>query len=203
LKEAVSLPVMHLSVYGLKLSEQSSWGKRYLEGSLTLPDDEISAEMQELAMDYLEGQGFVHYEIANFSRPGFFSVHNRVYWNNENYLGLGIAAASHFANYRKTNTGSLTDYISDLNRGRFPEAEWETLNRETEMAETIFLGLRLLDGLSFEAFEKRFGIDFCHRYEKQLGKLKGLGLVEHDQERIRLTKKGIFLANEVFVEFLP
>ncbi|MEL7566659.1 MAG: radical SAM family heme chaperone HemW, partial [Dehalobacterium sp.] len=100
---AIALPITHLSVYGLKLSEHSPWGEYYARGSLILPDEDTFAEMQEQAIDYLTEQGFNHYEIANFALPGFFSVHNRVYWKNGNYLGLGLAASSHWANIRQTN----------------------------------------------------------------------------------------------------
>ncbi|HHT63596.1 MAG TPA: radical SAM family heme chaperone HemW [Clostridia bacterium] len=203
LSYAASLPVTHLSVYGLKLSEQSFWGRSYLNGDLNLPDEDMSAEMQELAMDLLESKGFIHYEIANFARPGFFSVHNRVYWDNGNYLGIGLAASSHFENRRQTNCAALNTYLAQLEQGKFPVGAQEILDRETEMGETVFLGLRILDGLSFHSFQQRYGVDFRQRYENQIEKLKRLGLVEYDNDRIKLTKKGIFLANEVFLEFLP
>lgn len=203
LANAVSLPVTHISAYGLKLSEQSFWGKCYAEGTLKLPDQDLSADMQELAMDYLKDKGFVHYEIANFARPGFFSSHNRVYWNNGNYLGLGLAAASHYANVRQTNEADLISYLLKMNQGRLPIAEREVLDLAMEMGETVFLGLRLMEGLSLNRFKKLFGIDLIEHYEKQVEKLAKLGLLTYDHRRIRLTQKGIFLANEVFMEFLP
>lgn len=203
LTAAAALPVTHLSVYGLKLSEDSFWGKRCAKGYLILPDEDASAEMQELAMDYLREQGYDHYEIANFALPGYFSVHNRVYWNNENYLGLGVAASSHWGNIRQTNLTTLPSYLEELKRGRFPTADWEAVDKETEMGETIFLGLRLLSGLDIGSFEQRFRVDFENKYRKQIEKLMRLGLVEYTKDMIKLTRKGIFLANEVFIEFLP
>lgn len=203
LAAARALPVTHLSVYGLKLSEHSPWGERYAKGCLILPDEDTSADMQELAMEYLKEQGYGHYEIANFALPGFFSVHNRVYWNNGNYLGLGLAASSHWSNIRQTNCTSFPSYIRELKKGRFPVADREVADRETEMGETIFLGLRLLAGLDLRKFKQRFQVDLEKKYQKQVEKLSRLGLLECSKDRIRLTKKGIFLANEVFVEFLP
>ena len=200
---AVSLPVTHLSVYGLKLSEESVWGKQYSAGTLSLPDADMSADMQEWAMDYLPGQGYLQYEIANFARSEFFSVHNRVYWNNGNYLGLGLSASSHFDRIRQTNVASLTSYLREVSGGRFPIGQKEILDRETEMGETIFLGLRLRKGISFNAFKQRFGVDLRQKYGAEVEKLVRLGLVECDQDRMRLTKKGVFLGNEVFMEFLP
>lgn len=203
LAQALALPITHLSIYGLKLSEESLWGKSYQEGSLILPDEDISQEMQELAMDYLNAHGFNHYEIANFALPGFFSSHNRVYWKNNNYLGLGLAASSHWSNTRQTNCTTFLNYIEEIKKGNFPVSDWEVLERETEMAETIFLGLRLLAGLDLETFKQRYGVDLEKKYQTQINKLYRLGLLERFHDRIRLTKNGIFLANEVFIEFLP
>jgi len=203
LSNAISLPINHLSVYGLKLSDHSPWGEDYAQGSLILPDEDTFLEMQEQAIGYLTEHGFKHYEIANFALEGFFSFHNRVYWKNGNYLGLGLAASSHWANIRQTNCTAFPSYIEEIKKGKFPVADWEVVDRETEMAETVFLGLRLLAGLDLEMFKQRFGVDLEKKYQKQLNKLCRLGLLEYSEDRIRLTKKGIFLANEVFVEFLP
>lgn len=202
LTAAAALPVTHISVYGLKLSEESPWGKLYAAGRLDLPDEDLSLEMQEAAMDYLTGQGYVHYEIANFALPGFFSLHNRVYWNNKNYIGLGAAASSHWGNLRQTNCAALSSYLEEVKNGNFPVADREVADREREMEETMFLGLRLLAGLDLPAFARRFGTDPVQKYQRQIEKLVRFGLLAHEGSKIRLTKKGIFLANEVFVEFL-
>ncbi|MCR6544947.1 radical SAM family heme chaperone HemW [Dehalobacterium formicoaceticum] len=203
LKKATALPVTHLSVYGLHLSSLSPWGKGFEDGSLTLPSEDDSADLQEMAMDYLETKGFDHYEISNYALPKFFSVHNRVYWNNGNYLGVGLAAASHWADIRQTNTSSLAGYMSKVQAGKFPVKDWERLDRETIMAETVFLGLRLLYGFDTLSFKKHFGVDFMEKYQPQVIKLSRLGLIKQSESRVSLTKQGIFLANEVFMEFLP
>ncbi|MGI6679056.1 MAG: radical SAM family heme chaperone HemW [Dehalobacterium sp.] len=203
LKQAATLPVTHLSIYGLHLSSLSPWGSSYQSGLLVLPDEDEFVTMQERAMDFLLAQGFEHYEISNFARPKFFSVHNRVYWNNGNYLGLGLAASSHWSNLRQTNTSSWVEYLKKIRGEKFPIEDWELLDRETEMAETVFLGLRLLDGFETLAFKKKYGIDFMEKYRFQVNKLENLGLIKQGEGRIGLTKKGVFLANEVFMEFLP
>ncbi|MEL7567957.1 MAG: coproporphyrinogen III oxidase, partial [Dehalobacterium sp.] len=104
---------------------------------------------------------------------------------------------------RQTNCTDFPSYLGEIKKGKFPVVDWEVIDRETEMAETIFLGLRLLAGLDPENFKQRFGVDLEKKYQKQVNKLCRLGLLECAKDRIRLTKKGIFLANEVFVEFLP
>jgi len=200
---AVSLGPEHLAAYGLKLEEGTLWGDQYKMGLLDLPEEETVLNMLELTKDALTGAGYLHYEISSFARPGFKSVHNLLYWQNYEYLGLGIAAASHCGKMRWTNTKKLDAYLAMISGGALPVAEKEALPLEIEMAETVFLGLRLLEGYRPNDFHRRFGVFFEQVYGSQLAKMMALELIEEHQGRIRLTKRGIPLANEVFREFLP
>ncbi|ATW25357.1 radical SAM family heme chaperone HemW [Candidatus Formimonas warabiya] len=203
LNAAVQLHVPHIAAYGLKLGEDSFWGKQYQKGLLQVPDEDASADMFELAMDILAASGYRQYEISNFAWPGYFSVHNRVYWNNGTYLGLGVAASSHWQHLRQTNQAALKRYLQEVQEGKFPVGESEIVDFDTALGETIFLGLRLLEGLNIHEFEKRFGVKINKKYQKQLEKLIALDLIACSEDQIKLTRKGIFLANEVFMEFLP
>jgi oxygen-independent coproporphyrinogen-3 oxidase len=203
LRDTLSLEVPHVAVYGLKLELDTPWGQARELGKLDFPDQDISADMLEAAMDFLMGAGYLHYEISNFARPGFPSRHNIVYWKNHDYLGIGAAAASHLGPTRRTNVLSVEGYIDALRQGCFPVGEEEFLDRETEMAETIFLGLRLLTGIDQDEFRARFEVNLIDKYSAQVEKLCRLGLLKMSGNRIKLSRKGLFLGNEVFLEFLP
>ncbi len=189
LSSALSLNVPHIAAYGLKLSQESSWGKLAAKGCLKVPDEDCSADMLELAIDFLEEHGYQQYEISNFSRPGYFSIHNRVYWSNGNYLGLGVAASSHWHHVRQTNHRSLDLYLTEVQKGRFPIGDQETVDIETEMGETIFLGLRLREGLNLAGFQQRYGIGINQKYKKPVEKFLRLGLLEQNDHYLRLTRK--------------
>lgn len=203
LRDTLSLEVPHIAAYGLKLEPDTPWGRALELGKLEFPDQDISADMLEAAIDILLGADYLHYEISNFAYSGFPSRHNIVYWKNHDYLGVGAAAASHTGHIRRTNVSSLTEYIGGLKQGHFPVGEEELLDQETEMAETIFLGLRLLSGVDRDEFRARFGVNLIDKYSKQVEKLCRTGLLELTPTQIRLSQKGLFLGNEVFLEFLP
>ncbi|MGI6713299.1 MAG: radical SAM family heme chaperone HemW [Bacillota bacterium] len=203
LARAVSLKVPHISAYGLKLAKDTPWGQDYSKGSLALPDPDTSADMFETVIDYLTDKGYIHYEISNFALPGNYARHNIVYWENDNYLGLGVAAASHFGALRQINYQKPDLYISAVGKGIFPVGEKEIVDKEIEMAETVFLGLRMLQGLDVHRFQRRFGLSLKDKYGKQVDKMVNLGLLELTGSRLKLSARGVLLANEVFMEFLP
>lgn len=203
LRKAVSLQIEHLAAYGLKLDGSCLWARELAAGNLQIPDQDFSADLLEKAIDYLSTEGYVHYEISNFARPGFSSRHNRVYWKNGDYLGLGVASSSHFNNIRWTNSSSLDHYLRGISGNKFPVVEKEELDQETVWAETMFLGLRLREGVNIDQFEQRFGVTVIGKYGPQVEKLKRYGLLKLSGRNLQLTHKGIFLANEVFLEFLP
>ncbi|MEW6661288.1 MAG: radical SAM family heme chaperone HemW [Bacillota bacterium] len=199
---AVALEPEHLAAYGLKLEEGTLWEDQFKMGLLSLPEEETVLNMHELTIHTLTGAGYLHYEISNFARPGFRSVHNLLYWRNQEYLGLGVAASSHFGSMRWTNTKDLDAYLVMVNSGVLPVGEKESLPPEIEMAETVFLGLRLLEGYHPMDFQHRFGVPFEQVYGSQLAKLMTLGLIEKHRGRFRLTRQGLPLANEAFQKFL-
>lgn len=203
LAAAVSLDVPHISAYGLKVEADTPWGRAQMKGELAVPDQDVSRDLLEAAIDFLQAKGYVHYEISNFARPGFSSRHNKAYWQNEDYLGLGVAAASHIGSCRWTNTRVLDDYLAALSRGECPPGEEEDLDDKTALAESIFLGLRLLAGIDLDAFQQRFGVNIMDAYAVEIARLKNQGLVETVSGHLRLTREGLFLGNEVFMEFLP
>jgi len=203
LEAAAALEVAHISAYGLKVEPDTAWGRMAAAGNLNLPDQDLSAAMLEMAMDFLPGAGYGQYEISNFSYPGFHSRHNTLYWENGDYLGLGVAAASHFGPLRRVNQRKVADYLAQVAAGLLPVAEEERLDPDTALAETVFLGLRLLEGIHLEEFHRRWGVDLEQKYGAELSRLTAQGLVETVAGRLRLTRRGLFLGNDVFMAFLP
>ena len=203
LESALELAPEHISLYGLALSPASPWGRALAKGELVLPDEDLAADMMELGGDILTAAGFEHYEIANFARPGRRSRHNQVYWRRENYLGLGLAAASCSGSGRWHNLSSLKDYTAALKANKKPLAGQEHLTQEQELAETIILSLRLKEGIDIEALSARFHLDVKEKYSNQIKNLAAFGLLELTEGHLQLTKRGLPLANEVFYRFLP
>lgn len=207
LQQAVQLAPEHLSVYGLTIEEDTPFSARYDNDSPLLPDEELAAEMFETADDTLKAQGYEHYEIANYARPGFRSRHNSGYWNRDGYLGLGAAAHSFLKDTgfgtRFSNATDLDEYATALDSGILPRRDTTPLTRTDALAEYLFLGLRMADGVLFSTFELEFGSSLTDVFGRELITLKEQGLLTADSSGIRLTRRGMLLSNQVFQRFLP
>ncbi|WP_428846043.1 radical SAM family heme chaperone HemW [Moorella sp. E306M] len=202
LKEAIALQPEHIAAYSLQVEEGTPWGKLAAAGELPLPGEELELAMYQEARQMLAAVGYQQYEISNFARPGYQCRHNLTYWLNQPYLGLGAAAASYWRGRRWQNYSELHRYRHVLSRGRLPRAEIETLTPHQQMAETMFMGLRLMAGVDLEDFRQRFGVDAREVYARELAGLYRAGLVEEKDGHLRLTEKGLPLANEVFMQFV-
>jgi len=204
LQQALDFGPEHLSLYALTLEEHTPLAGRIARGELPAPDDDLAAEMYELAEAELAHAGYVHYEISNWARPGFECQHNLIYWRNQPYLGLGAGAHSWSAGCRWANVCVPQTYIEEMTGGHQPVAEHEVIGTALEMAETAILGLRLVEeGVNLGAFRARFGADFAAVYEREVRELVDLGLLEATPNRVRLTRRGRLLGNQVFQCFLP
>jgi len=201
LERAIALGPEHLSLYPLSLEEGTPLWGRVERGELRAPDDDLAAEMYLLAQELLEG--YRHYEISNWTRPGYESRHNLTYWRNEGYLGFGAGAHSYYGGRRFWNVAWPEEYIRRLKAGQSATEGEEVIETALEMAETLFMGLRLSEGVEFEGFKRRFGRDLSSLYGPQLGELVISGLLEVNGRGIRLTPRGRLLGNEVFERFLP
>jgi len=213
LKSAILLEPDHLSLYPLTLEEGTPLASRVAKGELPLPDEDMAADMYVLAEEMLDAARYRHYEISNWAKvlPGcscgelgyLASRHNLTYWHNEPYLGFGAGAHSYFGAQRYYNVLSPAEYIVRVESDRSPMREVEEIDRTLEMAETMIMGLRLLEGIDRGVFQRRFGQDLLEIYGEEIGELVGLGLVEMEEERIKLTLRGRLLGNEVFERLLP
>lgn len=207
LEQALQLAPEHISVYGLSVEEQTPFAELYAEDSPLLPDEELAAGMFETADTLLTAHGYEHYEIANYARPGFRSHHNSGYWQRDGYLGLGAGAHSFLrdecCDIRFGNTPDIDKYIAAIQGGSLARLDAATLSREDAMAEFMFLGLRLADGIEFSIFEQEFGVSPEKMYAKIFDELVPAGLLERGKDNIRLTRRGMLLSNQVFARFLP
>ena len=206
LQEAVHLSPEHISVYGLTVEEGTPFELRYPEDSPDIPDDDLSAEMFETADTVLPAAGYQHYEIANYAKPGYRSRHNSGYWRRDGYLGLGVAAHSFLRKgygYRFRNHDTLEEYNRELATGRLPRRDERVLDQGDAMAEFMFLGLRLAEGVAHESFEREFGSALHTVYGTAVDELIRIGLLQQEQSVLRLTRRGLLLSNQVFARFLP
>ncbi|HIJ95579.1 MAG TPA: radical SAM family heme chaperone HemW [Desulfuromonadales bacterium] len=203
---AVDLEPEHISVYGLTLEEGTDLARRYDEGALELPDEDLSADMFELADDLLTQAGFEHYEISSYARPGFRSRHNSGYWQRDGYLGIGVGAHSLLRDgygLRCGNPATLEEYSRQVTLGSQQPVDVQYLSREDAMAEYMFLGLRLIDGIKPGRFEQEFHANWDAHYGTIFADLIRLELVRKSQGCFQLTRRGMLLSNQVFNRFLP
>ena len=199
--KAIDLDIPHMSLYSLILENHTVFMNRMRRGKLPLPKEELEAEMFEYIIEELEKAGFEHYEISNFSKPGFESRHNLVYWDNAEYYGLGAGASGYVDGIRYKNHGPIRHYLEDVEAGKARITE-EHLTLEEKMEEELFLGLRKKTGVSKARFEEKFGVSFDQRYGQVVANLTEQGLLVPDDKQVRMTKRGLFLGDTVAEKFI-
>ena len=199
--KAIDLDIPHMSLYSLILENHTVFMNRMRRGKLPLPKEELEAEMFEYIIEELEKAGFEHYEISNFSKPGFESRHNLVYWDNAEYYGLGAGASGYVDGIRYKNHGPIRNYLEAVEAGKARITE-EHLTLEEKMEEELFLGLRKKTGVSKARFEEKFGVSFDQRYGQVVASLTEQGLLVPDDKQVRMTKRGLFLGDTVAEKFI-
>jgi len=204
LKRAVSLNPEHISTYNLVIEEGTPFHDR--KPSLPLPTEDEECLMYQDAIETLTASGFEHYEISNFARSGYRCRNNMTYWNNEEYIGAGAGATSYINMSRFSNTRSVEEYIKSWSAPH-PENlknkyEKGLRTAEQELSETMFLSLRLVGGIDLIKLKNRYGGALISRYNDTVKELADDGLVELSGSKLKLTRRGLFLANEVFEKFV-
>lgn len=205
LEEITELKPEHISVYSLIVEENTPIEKMLNIGKLELPDEELERNMYWYVKNVLELNGYKHYEISNFAKEGYESKHNLDCWNQKEYIGFGVAAHSYIDDVRFGNTGSIEEYWKNCENGEFEknriidEVEKDVFSREQEF---MLIGLRKIDGVFIQDFKNKFGDNPIFIFKDELSKLVDEGLVVVDFDSIRLTNKGLDLANLVWEEFV-
>ncbi|MTI81491.1 MAG: oxygen-independent coproporphyrinogen III oxidase [Firmicutes bacterium] len=202
LATVMNLQPEHLSCYSLQLEEGTPLAEAVAKGKINACPEELELQMYNDVIDFLIKKDYQHYEISNFSKPGFNCEHNITYWKNNQYLGVGPAAHSHMQMQRWSNTTELRQYANNLMDNDLPVVERHHLTRQDAMSETVFMGLRLIKGLDLDQFYRRFGQGVYDIWPQQINKLTDQDLIEMSEGYLRLTYKGLRLANQVFVEFV-
>ena len=205
LRTACDLGLQHISSYALTLEEHTPLYARVESKLVKLPDSDLVADMQDAGIDYLASRGYHRYEISNFALPGYECRHNLNYWQNGEYLGLGVAAHAVVRKKRWTRTANvdtLEEYYRLLARGKRPLAETIELHNADEMFECVMLGLRLTKGVDRKAFYKRFGLDMAEAFPDGMEAIRKRGWVEETEGFIALNRKGLDLQNEALGFFL-
>ncbi len=202
--EVIKLNPNHISLYSLILEENTPLEKEIHSGLLKLPSDELERKMYHSTKHILEKNGYLHYEISNFAKKSFESKHNLNCWNQNEYLGFGLASHSYINNVRFSNIDDLNEYIKNIENNEFQKNViiHEVQNKEAQMKEYMMLGFRKLEGISISKFEQKFNIHPLFYFRFEIEKLEKLGLICVDLDKIFLTKKGLDLANQVFEEFI-
>ncbi|AKG53405.1 nucleoside 5-triphosphatase RdgB [Dehalogenimonas sp. WBC-2] len=199
----IGLGTEHLSLYGLTVEDGTSLDNAIKTGKVPAPDPDMAAAEYELAVKKLAASGYRQYEISNWARPGAESRHNLAYWQRKEYIGLGAAAHSFIDGQRLANPDNLDEYMTALNQGKLPNQSIETIDQNLALSETLFLGLRLCDGVSLDDIGRKFGIDLQNRFVQEIAELSALQLIKVEDRYLKLTDSGRLLSNEVFIRFLP
>lgn len=199
--KAIALDIPHMSLYSLILENHTVFMNRMRRGKLPLPKEDLEAEMFEYIIAELEKAGFEHYEISNFSKPGFESRHNLMYWDNAEYYGIGAGASGYVYGVRYKNHGPIRHYLEAVEAGNARVQE-EVLTLKEKMEEEMFLGLRKKSGVSKKRFEEKFGISFEDQYGAVVSELSEQGLLVLDRDIVRMTKQGLFLGDTVAEKFI-
>lgn len=199
--KAIALDIPHMSLYSLILENHTVFMNRMRRGKLPLPKEDLEAEMFEYIIAELEKAGFEHYEISNFSKPGFESRHNLMYWDNAEYYGIGAGASGYVNGVRYKNHGPIRHYLQAVEAGNARVQE-EMLTLNEKMEEEMFLGLRKKSGVSKKRFEEKFGLSFEDQYGAVVSELTEQGLLVPDRDIVRMTKQGLFLGDTVAEKFI-
>ena len=199
--KAIALDIPHMSLYSLILENHTVFMNRMRRGKLPLPKEDLEAEMFEYIIAELEKAGFEHYEISNFSKPGFESRHNLMYWDNAEYYGIGAGASGYVNGVRYKNHGPIRHYLQAVEAGNTRVQE-EVLTLKEKMEEEMFLGLRKKSGVSKKRFEEKFGLSFEGQYGSVVAELTEQGLLVADKDIVRMTKQGLFLGDTVAEKFI-
>ena len=192
----------HASLYLLELYPNSPLKEDMARAGWSLAPDDDAAEMYLWSLQRLDDAGYEQYEISNVSRRGFQSRHNLKYWQDGEWLGFGCGAHSTRDGARWKNVASTEEYISRLHAGQSPMTEQRQLSRETQLEEALFTGLRLTEGLDIDAVGRRYNTDVWARYTRPLQPALDAGLAVREGSRLRLSRDGMLLANEILSVFV-
>jgi oxygen-independent coproporphyrinogen-3 oxidase len=208
LQQALLIGPEHLSLYLLEVKEGTQLFSQIKRGLRPAPDDDLAAEMYEMICQATAAAGYEQYEISNFAlvagaeKKSLRSKHNMKYWTGAPFYGIGCGAHSYDGRVRRVNTLQTETYIEQVASTGQATKERRELDDKERAEEAIFMGLRLTEGISLEAFQACYGVDILGQYGGELQHLTEAGLIEIEERQLRLTARGRLLSNEVFLIFV-
>lgn len=202
LEDIVKLNPEHISAYSLIIEEGTYFYKLYEENKLNVPNEDDERRMYEITKEILEDNNYKQYEISNYEKEGRECRHNKVYWELDEYIGVGVSASSFIDEKRIKNIDNIKEYIERINSNIDVSESIVANSLKEDMEEFMFLGLRMIEGVSIDKFKDKFSKDINDVYGEIINKNKKLGLLDEKNGRIYLTDKGIEVSNWVMSEFI-
>ncbi|GKX31144.1 coproporphyrinogen III oxidase [Vallitalea longa] len=202
LKSIIDLRPEHISYYSLIIEEGTNFSKMYKDNKLNLPDEDDERAMYWLIDNLLQKSGYKHYEISNFALGGKECYHNKVYWIEKEYIGMGLGASSFFEGFRYKNISNMNEYIKSNGEREKIKESIQKIDKKTAIEEYMFLGLRLLDGIDELDFYNRWGHEIDYYYKSVIKELVKDNLITNNGYRLKLTRKGIDVSNYALAMFL-
>lgn len=201
--QGLALRPEHLSFYLLEVHSGTPLADHIRRGIQPEPDDDLAGVMYEVMLEQSVRAGYEHYEISNLSLKGYESRHNTKYWTGEPYLGFGCSAHSYDGSRRRwSNDRDITRYLEAIEGGSPSMVEERELSDEDVRSEAVFLGLRLMKGFDTQKYREAFGVDLQEEHRDELTRFQEAGLIEIENDWLRLTRSGALLSNEVFTAFV-
>ncbi len=200
LNKATELGTQHISAYSLIFEEGTALYTMRKNGKAKQADIELEQEMYEYTMEFLAKNGYIQYEISNYSKPGYECRHNLKYWTLEEYIAFGPSASSYIGDKRWTNVKNIGKYIELVDSGRDSYDFIETIDKDTSITEHIFLGLRS-KGVNYAEFQKRYNINFHEKYSSPIELLLKNGYAVTSSEKLSLTRKGYAVCDEIVASY--
>lgn len=204
LNKVIKIEPKHISVYSLILEEGTKLEALINKDILKLPTDVVERQMYWKTKELLEKNGYIHYEISNFAKDEYKSKHNSNCWKQQEYYGFGVAAHSYINNIRYSNVEDLIQYIENIKNDEYNKNKQinEIQTKQTKAQEYMLLKLRTLEGVKIKEYKSKFQENPLYAYRGKIEKLSELELIEVDGDNIKLTKKGLDFANQVWEEFV-
>ncbi len=198
----IALYPEHASLYLLEIYPNAPLVDEMARAGWSQAPDDDAADMYLDTMERLESAGYEQYEISNVARPGRRSRHNVKYWTDGEWRGFGCGAHSTVGHVRWNNVASASEYVSRLEHDVSPVAARRELSPREQLEEALFMELRLSDGVRLDRVREHYGVDVWQQWGERLAPFEDAGLLEHDDHRLRLTRRGMLLANDVMIAFL-
>lgn len=198
LEDALSINPTHISTYSLTIEKGTQFWNRWNRGDLNEVSEDSAADYYETAIDFLTSNGFDHYEVSNFSRPGFRCQHNQSYWLGKSYYGFGPGAASYVDGKRGMNHRSTSRYLQLVQSGQSPTVEFESIDSEASAREKLIFGLRRIEGIDVCSYREETGYTVFDLAEKEIKRLLEQQLLELKNQTLRLTRAGLLVSDSIW-----